>query len=164
MNKKDLIEIVRTIVREEVDRALPQLLMEVLAEKIVNKPVVTEEQQPAASPTLPRRKAQVGVEAPLKMPPVKAPKVYTTNPILNQILNETSGGIPHGTDELSLIAEAESHPVPGMGATVHDVIRQASPEQLAENPAVASVANALTRDYSKLLKAVDAKAKASRPA
>ncbi len=163
MNKKDLIEIVRTIVREEVDRALPQLLMEVLAEKIVNKPVVTETAQPA-QPALPRRKPQVGVESSLKMPPAKAPKVYTNNPILNQVLNETTGGIAHGTDELSLIAEAESHPVPGMGASVHDVIRQASPEELSENPAVATVANALTRDYSKFLKAVDAKAKANRPA
>jgi hypothetical protein len=34
---------------------------------------------------------------------------------------------------------------------------------LNENKEVAAVANALTRDYSKLIKAADAKAKAKRP-
>jgi hypothetical protein len=37
-------------------------------------------------------------------------------------------------------------------------------EVLAENKDVAAVANAMTRDYSKLMKAIDAKAKSGRPA
>jgi hypothetical protein len=47
--------------------------------------------------------------------------------------------------------------------TAIDTLNSLPKEVLAENKEVAAVANALTRDYSKLLKAVDAKAKSKRP-
>jgi hypothetical protein len=75
--------------------------------------------------------------------------MFTNNPVLNQVLNETVGGIP--------LEETASTP------TAIDVIKSIPKEALNENKEVAAVANALTRDYSKLLKAVDAKAKAKRP-
>jgi hypothetical protein len=77
------------------------------------------------------------------------PKVFTKNPLLNQVLNETVGGIP--TEEQTSTPSAI------------DVIKTLPKEALNENKEVAAVANALTRDYSKLIKAADAKAKAKRP-
>ena len=75
-------------------------------------------------------------------------KMFAKNPILNQILNETVGGVPY---------EEASAP------SAMDVIKTLPMETLNENKEMAAVANALSRDYSKLLKAVDAKAAAKRP-
>lgn len=145
MKKNELIEIIRTLVKEEVHNTLPQLLMEVLAEKLTGQEVLTEKVTEA-----PRGRVNVGLEAPVKQVPVQSPKVFTKNPILNQVLNETVGGVPQE-------AEVSTQ-------STLDVIKTIPKEMLNENKEVAAVANALTRDYSKLIKAADAKAKAKRPA
>ena len=151
MKKTELVEIIRTIVKEEVHNALPQLLMEVLAEKMTeNSAAILEskrqqEQAPTRKPNF-----NVGLEEPIKRQPVSVPKIFTKNPLLNQVLNETVGGVP--TEEQTQTSSAL------------DVIKNLPREALNENKEVAAVANALTRDYSKLIKAADAKAKAKRPA
>jgi len=151
MKKTELVEIIRTIVKEEVHNALPHLLMEVLAEKMSEKSTeILEsrkqfEQIPAKKPNF-----NVGLEEPIKRQPVPVPKIFTKNPLLNQVLNETVGGVP--TEEQTQTSSAL------------DVIKNLPREALNENKEVAAVANALTRDYSKLIKAADAKAKAKRPA
>jgi len=149
MNKKELVEIVRTVVREEINNALPQYLMEVLAERITARPVITEEKEPVRA-SIPINKPSVTFEAPVKKAPVQAPRTFSSNPIFNQILNETVGGIP---DENSASA-----------TSVIDTIKNMPKEVLAENKDIAAVANAMTRDYSKLMRAIDAKAKSGRPA
>jgi hypothetical protein len=151
MKKNELVDIIRTLVKEEVHNALPQLLMEVLAEKMTENSTSILESSKNSNPTTSYKKPQinVGLESPLKQPAAAAPKMFTNNPVLNQVLNETVGGIP--------LEETASTP------TAIDVIKSIPKEALNENKEVAAVANALTRDYSKLLKAVDAKAKAKRP-
>ena len=144
MKKNELIEIIRTLVKEEIHNTLPQLLMEVLAEKLTGQEVLTERTVEA-----PKRKVNVGLDSPIKQAPSQAPKMFVKDPILNQILNETVGGVPQ---------EAES-----TGTSTLDVIKTIPQEMLNENKDVAAVANALTRDYSKLIKAADAKARAKRP-
>ena len=149
MNKKELVEIIRTVVREEINNSLPQYLMEVLAERITAQPVITEQKEPVqASAQI--NKPLVTFEAPIKKPSVQAPRTFSSNPIFNQVLNETVGGIP---DENSVSVPSAI-----------DTIKNLPKEVLAENKDVAAVANAMTRDYSKLMKAIDAKAKSSRPA
>lgn len=150
MKKNELVDIIRTIVKEEVNNALPQLLMEVLAEKITqNSGAILESNKTAAA--VPEKKINLNVkfEEPIKPQQVQAPKMFTKNPLLNQVLNETVGGVPVEEEVASTSAL--------------DVIKTLPKEALNENKDVAAVANALTRDYSKLLKAVDAKAKAKRP-
>jgi len=126
-------------------------LMEVLAEKMTeNSAAILEskkqqEQSPARKPNF-----NVGLEEPAKKQAVQAPKIFTKNPLLNQVLNETVGGIP--TEEQTSASSAL------------DVIKTLPKDVLNENKEVAAVANALNRDYSKLIKAADAKAKAKRPA
>jgi hypothetical protein len=151
MKKTELVEIIRTLVKEEVHNALPQLLMEVLAEKMSEKSTeILEsrkqfEQIPTKKPNF-----NVGLEEPIKKQPAPVPKMFTKNPLLNQVLNETVGGVP--TEEQTQVSSAL------------DVIKTLPKDALNENKEVAAVANALTRDYSKLIKAADAKAKAKRPA
>jgi len=151
MKKQELVEIIRTLVKEEVNNALPQLLMEVLAEKMVqNSNSLVETKKPTEQQQVaPRRAPSVSFEGSMKQPPVQAPKTFTTNPILNQVLNETVGGIP----------QEESVSAP----SAIDALQSLPKQVLAENKEVAAVASAMTRDYSTLLKAIDAKAKAKRP-
>lgn len=163
MKKSELQEMIRLVVREEIEKSLPQYLMEVLAEKITNNQAVISETrtaQPAPAPAAPtlspaqlaaKRKAMVGFEAPVKQAPVKAPKVFSTNPVLNEVLNQTSGGIP-SEEEAAMMAPS-----------VLDRVQSLDENVTHENPAIAAVAGALTRDYSKLLKAAEEKAKRSRP-
>ena len=122
--------------------------MEVLAERIAGQPVITERKE-SDIPVAPRKKPSVAFEAPIKQVPVQAPRTFSSNPIFNQILNETVGGIP----------DESSASVP----SVIDTIKNMPKEVLAENKDIAAVANALTRDYSKLMKAIDSKAKSNRP-
>jgi hypothetical protein len=152
MKKTELVEIIRTLVKEEVNNALPQLLMEVLAEKITqNSSALLETNKPTSVPqAIAKRPAvNVGFETPIKQPPVQAPKTFTSNPILNQVLNETVGGVP--------LEESVSAP------SAIDTLQSLPKQVLAENKEVAAVATAMTRNYSQLLKAIDDKAKAKRP-
>lgn len=153
MKKSELVEIIRTVVKEEINNALPQLLMEVLAEKITqNSGALLESQksvQPSTQQVVPSRAPSVGLDGNLKQPPVQAPKTYTSNPILNQVLNETVGGIP-------LEAEVNT-------PSAIDTLKNLPKQVLNENKEVAAVANAMTRNYSQLLKAIDSKAKLKRP-
>lgn len=149
MKKTELVEIIRTVVREEINNSLPQYLMEVLAERITAQPVISESNS-ASQSSSPRKKPNVGFDAPIKQIPAPTPKTFSSNPILNQILNETVGGIP--TEETVATPSAI------------DTLQNLPKEVLQENKEVAAVANAMTRDYSKLLKAIDQKAKAQRPA
>jgi hypothetical protein len=69
---------------------------------------------------------------------------YTKNPILNQILNETTGGVPQEGSLVSML-----------GATGRSITESTIPSTAPEP--VKKVAAALTRDYSSLLKAVEQK-------
>ena len=150
MKKTELVEIIRTLVKEEVNNALPQLLMEVLAEKMVqNSTSLLETTKSTPSSQAPRRAPSVSFDAPIKQQPATTPKTFSSNPILNQVLNETVGGIP--------LEESVS------ASSAIDALKNLPREVLAENKDVAAVASAVTKDYSKLMKAIDAKAKAKRP-
>lgn len=138
MKKDELVEIIRTLVKEEIHNALPQLLMEVLAEKMTENSAAILENKTE------KKQAPVSI---LKKSAPQPPKQYTNNPVLNQVLNETVGGVPlEDTTTKSAI----------------DVLNNLTPQQLNENKEVAGVANALNKDYRALLKAVDTKAKLKR--
>lgn len=150
MKKSELLEMIRNVVKEEVDQALPQLLMEVLAEKIVSNEQPTKPAVPKV-PTAPAnyRKPQVALDAPLRSE-VKVSNIFSANSKFGQILNETQGGVPQ--DDINAVP------------SVIDTVKNIPREVLNENKDVAAVANAMTRDYSQMLKVIDAKAKAKRPA
>lgn len=139
MKKSELVELINVLVKEEVNRVLPQLLMEVLAEKITeNTSSVTDASR---RPTQPSPRAITSYPTVPPKTPQSQPKVYARDPVLNQILNETTGGIP---------AEEET-------PSVMDVVENLPPQVLNENTAVAAVAGAMNKDYRHFLKVVDSK-------
>lgn len=140
MKKEELVSIIRGVVREEVERALPNLLVEILASKVAGQEVVTERAVPA-----PRRQTPV----------VKPQKQFSSNPILNQVLNETQGGVP-GDPEESLVSA--DMPVPGQQVSILDKVKGITKQELSENKEVAGVLNVLKRDFRQVVRAADKKA------
>ena len=142
MKKNELVDIIRTLVKEEVNNALPQLLMEVLAERLSENSAAILENRAATTQQSVKSKVEVFMEEPSAPAPVAQPqKMYSKNPILNQVLNETTGGVPTEATMQSSV----------------DILQQLTPQQLNENKEVAAVANALKKDYRSLLKAMDKK-------
>ena len=158
MKKSELLEMIRTVVKEEVDHMLPQLLMEVLAEKITqNTAALSESKSVPASHAINstiKKPTLVAFEESIKRSPVQVPRTYSKNPALNAVLNETVGGIPQ--DGVGVVMPS----VP----SVIDVLKNVPTEVLNENKDVMAIANAMNRNYSQMLKSVDAKAKAIIPA
>ena len=142
---KTLKTLIRGIVREEVEFALKKELTEVF--KSLKKKPITESKRVIKK----------------KRPSLKLAK----DPVLNKLLNETRGGIPHGEGQ-------EEYPT--MNNKTYDTNSMASlmgygnqgggtdiAEQTIQNMGVPTenvpeeVKNALTRDYSDVMKAIDKK-------
>jgi len=148
MNKTELSNIIREIVRSELKNLGPELVREALLESLQGRseiPTLTEKRRPAAA------------RSPYEAKPVKELKQYSTDPILNKILNETAGGVPQelGTTVPDFGAEMMTEDVPVPPTFPTNISREA----LNENKDLAAVAKALTRDYRSVLRAADEKAK-----
>ena len=115
MKKNELVDIIRTLVKEEVNNALPQLLMEVLAERLSENSAAILENRTATKQQPVKSKVEVFMEEPSVPAPVAQPqKMYSKNPILNQVLNETTGGVPTEATMQSSV----------------DILQQLTPQQL----------------------------------
>lgn len=133
MKKEQLTNLIREAVRAELKSFLPKMLKELNT--------VNEHSSDSADLVEVTRKSlkQVRADKPTKS---KANyKTYSKNTAINDILNETVGGIPQQGGVSSGINEVTDF----QGQSV-DV--EALPDH---------VSNALTRDYSAVLKAVDKK-------
>jgi len=131
MTKDTLRQIIREIVQEEVRTAVPQVMSEIFSSKLETK-VITSNQNTKPS----------SVSSTPSVPVVsqkKEYKKYTSNELLNKALNETVGGIPN---EGSMVTS---------GLNVVPSIM----DNIEKTPPV--IAQALTKNYSALLKAVDKK-------
>lgn len=124
---------VRTVIREEIRGYLAEAFSKPSNQLVSESPKTFIDEsmdilEPVASvPTTPKKVIQ-----------------YTKNPILNQILNETSGGVPQEGSLVSMLGGPER-------SITESIIPETAPEP------VKKVAAALTRDYSALLKAVEQK-------
>ena len=164
MKKQELIKIIETVVRKEVKKQMNEIFIKEenssSLTELVSKPITEKE-----------------FEEPIRKKQVKPKKEvnYTSNEALNKVLNETVGGVPQG----------ESGGYETMGGGVFDsskindiLVRETglgNPESLKEKKreiaAVDSikkagvnvdqvpdhVTNALTKDYSAVMKAIDQK-------
>lgn len=104
-----LTQIIEHLVAREVRKQLPNVIAEVFQQGLNKQPVLTEKQQPKPQPqAVKEAEEQNELQTSLKelfsgvtpsgmnenQQPVQKPqKQYTKNPILNQILNETSGDL-----------------------------------------------------------------------
>jgi hypothetical protein len=86
------------------------------------------------------------VEEPVK--PIKKFVKYTSNPMLNDILNQTTGGIPQEGGMVNMMG--------GFGGATQTTINETKVPENAPAP-VKSVYSAMNRDYRSLMKAVDSK-------
>ena len=148
MQKKELIKIIQEVVRLEIKKMGPEIVRTALLESL-------QPNTSSAAPKIHRPNISnlVVEETPVQLKEniveQKPMKKFSTNPILNQVLNETQGGVPQeGADT---------------GVSVQDLLANTPKEVLSENAEVQGVANALTRDYRSLLKAIDEKSKKHRP-
>ena len=124
-----LKKIIRKIVKEEVGKAV--------------KEVITEMKQQSISSNN----------------PVK-PKKYTSNRILNDILNETKGGVPQGKEDYPKMS-GETYTTDKMS----DILNKSYDGTMNDDQMVAStganpeavpnhINDALTKDYSKLMNTI----------
>ena len=153
MTKKGLVKIIREVVKQEVKKEVSKILISEQRTSAVSskksKPIVRKK---------PRRKA------------VK----YTSNSTLNDILNETVGGIEgqsSGTGEMDeyptlgggVMDTSKMTELMGYGADNKEVQREVGAVQTLKDAGVTSeqvpesVMNALTKDYSAVMKAIDQK-------
>ena len=136
MKAKTFENLIRKVVREEIDYALRReikSLKEDLRDEL--KPTITEHTE---------RKVEVPQQSSLKekimgKKPFKKQN-FTVNSTLNDLLNETAAG---DTNTQSAMAP------------VSDPFSTGAPMETAGMPT--EVANAVTRDYSSLMKAIDKK-------
>ena len=167
MKKQDLIKIIEKVVRKEVKKQVNEIFINEGKKALANR-----SQKEEVSTSLTEIAEQ---EYTQPKPKKKEFKEYTKNDALNKVLNETVGGIPQG--------DKAPYPTMGGGAYTSDRVselmggnpmmkdtpqgkekareigavesmkaRGVSSEQVGED-----VVNALTRDYSGLMKAINKK-------
>ena len=164
MKKQELIKIIETVVRKEV-------------KKQMNEIFIKEENSSQLSELVSKPLTEKEFKEPIRKKQVKPKKEvnYTTNKALNKVLNETVGGVPQG--------DGSGYPAMGGGvydsSKINDVLvgstglgnSEGAKERKREIAAVDSikkagvsvdqvpdhVTNALTRDYSDVMKAIDQK-------
>ena len=87
MKTQELKEIIRSVIKEELQKTLPTLIPNILSEILTgqSKPVVSEKLETPKVSHKPSENIQ---------PAKKTFKKYTNNEALNAVLNETVGGVP----------------------------------------------------------------------
>ncbi len=166
MKKKELIKILETLVRKEVKKQVNEIFINEGKKALASRSIEDE-----VSSSLTQIAEQ---EYTQPKPKKKVYKEYTKNESLNKILNETAGGIPQGDSEYPTMGGGtytsdRVHELMGgnpmmanteegkekrrqVGAVESLKARGVSTEQVGED-----VVNALTRDYSGLMKAMNKK-------
>ena len=165
MKKQEFIKIIETVVRKEVKKQMNEIFI-----KEENSSLLSE----LVSKPLTKKEFKEPIRKQYKVKPKKEIN-YTSNKALNKVLNETVGGVPQG--------ESGEYPTMGGGvydtSKINDVLGGASglgntaqsKEIKREIAAVDSikragvsvdqvpdhVTNALTRDYSDVMKAINNK-------
>ena len=174
MKKQELIKIIEAVVSKEVKKQIKEIFI-----KEENSSSLTE----LVSKPLTEKEFKEPIRKQYKTKPKK--KVhYTTNETLNKVLNETVGGVPQGDGGGPQVGGYEDYPTLGdgvfdsskindvlagspAGAPTSEVVKQKKRDigavQSIKNARVNvddvpdHVQDALTKDYTGLMKAIDQK-------
>ena len=147
MKTQELKEIIRSVIKEELQKTLPTLIPNILSEILTgqSKPVVSEKLETPKVSQKPSENIQ---------PAKKTFKKYTNNEALNAVLNETVGGVPREGSYVGLMGALRSESLGG--ANINESVQ--IPQQITPvNEEQAKVLNVINRDFRKLMKAVDKK-------
>ena len=165
MKKQELIKIIETVVRKEVKKQMNEIFI-----KEENSSSLTE----LVSKPLTEKESKEPISKQYKTKPKKEVN-YTTNKALNKVLNETVGGVPQGeSSEYKTMGGGiyDSSKVnnvlagaTGLGnsAQSKEINRQIGAVESIKKAGVSvdqvpdHVTNALTKDYSAVMKAIDQK-------
>ena len=147
MKTQELKEIIRSVIKEELQKTLPTLIPNILSEILTgqSKTVVSEKLETPKVSQKPSENIQ---------PAKKTFKKYTNNDALNAVLNETVGGVPREGSYVGLMGALRSESLGG--ANINESVE--IPQQITPvNEEQAKVLNVINRDFRKLMKAVDKK-------
>ena len=165
--KSDLTKTLRKIIREEVEKAVRT--------EFVNFVSLLGESKKPKKVSKPKKKkiTETSIRQMVDdiVPPKKEKVSFTKDPVLNDILNETRGGVPQdgtippqpqgqeewptmggGTFDRTKMAE-----MMGYGGEVPQTQGMTTPEGAPVTNVPDSISKAMTRDYTDVMKAIDKK-------
>jgi len=143
MKSNELKEIIRTVIREELDKTLPTLIPKVLTEILSGKPSEMIQSNQVVKNTV-----QESIQKPKEI------KKYSSNPVLNDILNQTVVKIPSDVSIAGIDSNFRSQAFAGM--QINETVE--TPQPVAPvTEEQGKVMNVLNRDFRSLMKAVDKK-------
>ena len=143
MKKQELITIIKTAVRQELKESLPKMIKEITKLHEQRTPSI-QESDPVKLAEAALRNSKQSSKVVVGNKKDKPKIAFTKNQALNEALNATVGGVPQEGSLVSGYGEQTS--VTDFEGNQVDV--DALPDH---------VSNALTKDYSQLLKLVDKK-------
>jgi hypothetical protein len=161
MNTDKLLKAIQILIKEELKEQLPALIKEGV--KAEMKKILAEGKQPAKPKTTGLSMAKAMLEDDIIGEPISAQTVpqkqFSKNPMINQILNETRGGIPQGDGGFRTMSfgQGDMNSIVGKTAIAEkmgygDLAKGPSPTGLGVNTGVAELDKAFNRDYSELVK------------
>ena len=161
MDMDKLLEAIQILVKEELKEQLPALIKEGVKAEMKKMLSETKVAPKPVSKSISMAKAILGDDT-IKESVVQTEvptKQYSKNPMINQILNETRGGIPQGDGGFRTMnfGQGDIGSIAGRTAVADkmgygDMVKGPSPTGLGVNTGVAEIDKALNRDYSELVK------------
>ena len=161
MDTDKLLKAIQILIKEELKEQLPALIKETVRAEM--KKLIAEGKQSAKPKTTGLSMAKAMMEDDTIVESIEQKvvpqKQFSKNPMINQILNETRGGIPQGDggfrtmnfgqgDMGSIVGKTAIAEKMGYG----DLVKGPSPTGLGVNTGVPELDKALNRDYSELVK------------
>ena len=161
MNTDKLLKAIQILIKEELKEQLPALIKESVQKEV--KRLLSEGKQPVQpKPTgLSMARAMMEDEPVMEsiQQKVVPAKQFSKNPMINQILNETQGGIPQGDGGFRTMNFGQGDMSSIVGGTAlaekmgyGDLTRGPQPSGLGVQTGVPELDKALNRDYSELVK------------
>lgn len=179
MNIQKFKQVIQQVVREEIKKSLPKMVSQILAEyksnirsELIAENINTTEPEDSFFDDLKKELSNTTPIVQQKQKPREVKK-YSNNPVLNQILNETQGGIPKETlppnlNEMFLkperqelnILDATPKKQKMQSPVMSDSTPTIAPALLTEETK-AQAQIGVFKDYRKLMKAMDKKKNSS---
>lgn len=162
MNTDKLLKAIQILIKEELKEQLPALIKESVQKEV--KRLLSEGKQPVQPKNTGLSMAKAMLEDEPIMESVQTTKIVPTkqfskNPMINQILNETRGGIPQSDGGFRTMNFGQGDMSSIVGGTAlaekmgyGDLAKGPSPTGLGVNTGVPELDKALNRDYSELVK------------
>lgn len=151
MKTNELKSIMRGIIQEELKTMLPTMIPQILTEILSNN-VKTNIRE--------NSKSQEVSSSPTETQSAKTFKKYTTNEMLNKVLNETVGGVPKEGSFVGYSSPlTKTENISSFESQISQLNESIEQPPTPVNKEQSKVMNLINRDFRSLMKAVDKKKK-----